>query len=77
MGGLPFIPCATWRSQLRTCTPVGLVEHGEGELPDLRWQGHVAVGGGVGLAVVGKPVQHGGQGLPCGLVLAGGSSAQL
>ena len=48
--------------------PVTLLEHGAGELPDLGWQGHVAVRGGVGLAVVGEPVQHGDQGLPAGLV---------
>ena len=35
-----------------------LLEHGAGELPDLGWQGHVAVGGGVGLAVVGEPLQR-------------------
>jgi len=29
--------------------------------------GHVAVRGGVGLAVVGEPAGHGGQGLPGGL----------
>jgi conjugative relaxase-like TrwC/TraI family protein len=49
-----------------------LLEHGAGELLDLGWQGHVAVGGGVGLAVVGEPVEHGDQGQPGGLAgLAG------
>ena len=49
-----------------------MLEYGLGKLPDLGWQGRVAVGGGVGLAVVGEPVEHGDQGLGGGLAgLAG------
>jgi len=44
-----------------------LLEHGPGELLDLRWEGHVAVGGGVGLTVMGEPVQYGNQRLAAGL----------
>jgi hypothetical protein len=39
-----------------------------GELPNLWWQGDIAVRGGVGLAAAGEPVQHGDELLPCGLV---------
>src|SRR5487761_337900 len=47
-------------------------EHGGGELLDGGGQGDVEVGGGVALAVVGEPVEHGDQGLPGGLAgLAG------
>jgi len=49
-----------------------LLEHGPGELPDLGWEGYVAVGGGEGLAVVGEPVEHGDQGLAGGLVVLAG-----
>ena len=45
-----------------------LLEHGVGELLDLGWEGDVAEGGGVGLAGVGEPVEHGDQFLPGGLV---------
>jgi hypothetical protein len=44
-----------------------LLEHGVGELLDSGWQGDVAEGGGVGLAVVGEPVQEIDQCLPGGL----------
>jgi len=36
------------------------------------WAGYVAVGGGVGLAVVGEPVEHGDQGLAGRLDLLAG-----
>src|SRR4029077_11850269 len=49
-----------------------LPEHGSGELPDLGGEGYVAVGGGVGLGVVGEPVEHGDQGLAGRLDLLAG-----
>jgi hypothetical protein len=49
-----------------------LLEGGAGELADLGRQWDVTVGGGVGLAVVGEPVEHGDQSLTGGqAVLAG------
>src|SRR5450755_4583972 len=44
-----------------------LLEHDAGELLDLRWEGHVAVRGGEGLAVMGEPAQHADQALAGGL----------
>jgi hypothetical protein len=43
-----------------------------GEGPDAGWGGDIAVRGGVGLAVVGEPVQHADEFLPGGLVLLAG-----
>jgi hypothetical protein len=41
-----------------------LLEHGVGELLDWGWQGDIPIRGGVGLAAVGEPVEHGDQFLP-------------
>ena len=68
--GIDNYPRSPWSAQ-QVCS-AGAGDLLEGELPDLGWQGHVAVGGGVGLAVVGEPVEHSDQRLPGGLAgLAG------